>query len=106
MKLIPKEAAEKIYDLLVEHGGAPSRLIHGRDVHKESFVHHATEVGITEYRCVHALGFGGKFWNRWEGWDVTCYQEDETPERKKLIKKLNKLLEELWAEYDKKESNA
>jgi len=99
MKLIPKEAAEKIYDYLIKHGGASSHIIDSVDVERESFIFHAAEKGITEYRCVGKLGFGGKFRNNEDRWYVTCYREDETPERKKLIEKINKFLKELKDAY-------
>ena len=101
MNLIPKEAAERIYDYLIEHGGAPVAIYDGIDRNKEAFVFHASQEGITEYRCVHKLGFGGKFWNNMGKWYVTCYPEDSTPKKEKLIKKINKFLEELRKEYEK-----
>jgi hypothetical protein len=102
MKLIPKEAAEKIYDYLIEHGGARSHIIDGVDVEKDAFVFHASEQGITEYRCVSKLGFGGKFWNNMDRWYVSCYKEDETPERKKLIEQINEFLSALQGATKKK----
>lgn len=47
---------------------------------------------ITEYRFQGNLGFGGKFWNANNRWYVTCYSEDETPERKAMIRKANERL--------------
>lgn len=99
MKLIPKEAAEKIYDYLVEHGSAPVSIHDGIDRNKEVFVFHASQEGITEYRCVFALGFGGKFWNNMDRWYVSCYKEDRTPERDALIRKINAFLEGLKSAY-------
>ena len=99
MKLIPKEAAEKIYDYLIKYGGAPVSIHDGIDRNKEAFVFHASGEGITEYRCVYKLGFGGKFYNDYSQWRVAYYVEDKTPERDALVKKINKFLAELRKEY-------
>jgi len=50
----------------------------------------------SEWRFIGALGFGGKFWRN-NGVYVTCYKEDETPQRLKAIKKTNELLAEIAA---------
>jgi hypothetical protein len=54
-----------------------------------------------EYRFIGALGFGGKFWpgsgDELNPPYVTCYQEDETPERRAMIDKANKRLKELFS---------
>ena len=80
-----KEKANKVYDLLVNIGGAYE---HDRD----SFIYHHTEskYGCKEWRFCGKLGFGSKYrcdYNR-----VDCYKEDETPERIKLMDKLNRAL--------------
>ncbi len=54
-----------------------------------------------EFRFQGSLGFGGKFWRSsrlgpeggWERFYINCYREYETPRAKKIIKKVNKLLE-------------
>ena len=103
MNLIPKEAAERIYDYLIEHGGARTDVregMDGIDMEKQLFIFHATREGITEYRCVPKLGFGGKFYNDDNNaWRVGYYSEDTTPEKDALVKKINKFLEELRKEY-------
>lgn len=84
--------ANRIYDVLVEHAGAPEE---GR----ESFVyHHVKEVWppSTEWRFCGHLGFGGKFWVHHDDYTVTCYREDETPERMVIIENVNSLLKKLW----------
>lgn len=50
-----------------------------------------------EYRFQGKLGFGGKIWidrNRPFG-EVSCYKEDETPERLEIIENTNELLASL-----------
>lgn len=53
--------------------------------------------GCTEYRFQGHLGFGGKFWNDGGKWYITCYQEDETPERREIIR----LVDQHFAEIRK-----
>ena len=50
---------------------------------------------VTEYRFIGALGFGGKFWINDGRLYVTCYREDETPERLAMIERANRRLAEL-----------
>jgi hypothetical protein len=49
-----------------------------------------------EYRFQGSLGFGGKFWA--QDWRVTCYPEDETPERWAAIQRANMRLQRLREE--------
>lgn len=90
-----------MWRILVEMGGAhPS--------HEVEFMHYLTkEVGMFahEFRFQGHLGFGGKFHNgtnyRFSDkgepyWYVSCYLEDETPERKKLIEQMDHALAQVW----------
>lgn len=89
--MIPEEIFEKVWDILVEHAGA------SRDpLDKVYFVQaHLSRPLCTEFRFCGTLGFGGKF-RRYDGdLYVTCYPEDETPERRATIEKVNGLLREL-----------
>ena len=53
-----------------------------------------------EWRFQGALGFGGKFWN-WDGrWYVSCYREDDSPERSKMIEQANLDLAQLRVSFD------
>lgn len=92
-----KELYERCWDILVEHAGASTNLYD-----KECFVSHAINKDrfykLTEYRFCGNLGFGGKFWRNDGKIYVSCYPEDETPARKKIIEKVNKLLEEITPE--------
>lgn len=83
---IPREVANQIYDLLVEHAGASPHTYE-----REMFLYHQ-ERGCTEYRFGGKLGLGGKFWS---GWYVTCYPEDEDHERKEILKRTNEALTRL-----------
>lgn len=90
------EFAERVYALLVEHAGARDD-----EDEKSSFVFHQTRQDHelpTEWRFCGKLGFGGKLWRRSYGKPdlyVTCYGEDETPERTRIIEVTNRALEEL-----------
>ena len=97
---IAEDVAHKIYDVLVEVLGI--YVPEDRDDYSRSnFVRYATEGKWTEFRFGNPLGFGGKVWNNDNRWYVSCYREDETPERRALIEKTNAALAELHAEVYK-----
>lgn len=76
--------ANKIYDILVEMGGASESM-------RSDFVHyHTIFEKATEWRFQGRLGNGGKYWN--ERNCVTCYPEDETPFTMQLIALINESL--------------
>jgi hypothetical protein len=52
---------------------------------------HAFSDGETwnEYRFIGQLGFGGKLWQEHGKYRVSCYPEDETPERLAMLKAAN-----------------
>lgn len=79
------ETANKIYDVLVEFGGANETM-------RNSFIYHHSESKdvCTEWRFSGKLGFGGKYHSQTN--KVDCYREDETPERNQLITEINTLL--------------
>lgn len=80
--------ADKIYDLLVEIGGAS-------EDERESFVLNMTsEKRTDEWRFQGNFGFGGKYWPLKN--HVTYYPEYETEEREKLVGSLNGKLQELF----------
>jgi hypothetical protein len=97
---LTKEVANKIYDIL-EDIGASSTM-------RESFVYTQTHEDCHEWRIEGHLGFGGKFWNDlyepYE-WCVSCYSEDETKKRIKIIATTNKKLKELADEISKNKKN-
>ena len=78
-----------VYDLLVSKGGASSD-----EYTKQAFISYFLEgpdYQTREWRFMGHLGYGGKFWrNNPTGWYVSCYPEDETPERRALIDDLNR----------------
>ena len=80
-----KELAEKVYDILVNIGGANAD-------DKSSFVlHHAyleRNAICQEWRFQGKLGYGGKYYSQIN--IVDCYLEDRTPKRIKLIEEINK----------------
>jgi hypothetical protein len=85
-KLLNKDKANKVYDLLVSIGGADERM-------RTSFVYHhcESEYGCDEWRFQGKLGFGGKYYSR--GNKVCLYKEDETPERNEIRSHLNSELQ-------------
>jgi len=88
VKLISKDKANKVYDLLVSIGGAS-------EDERGSFVYHHCEYkyGCTEWRFMGKLGFGGKYRSTWNG--VTYYPEDETKNIITLKKILNEKLKNI-----------
>jgi hypothetical protein len=85
---ISEQAARSICRILKEECGATDFML-------DWFIPRLREESITEYRFQGNLGFGGKFWNANGRWYVTCYSEDETPERQEMIRKANERLADL-----------
>lgn len=90
-----EERANKIYDVLVNLGGAPESM-------RFAFIYHYTKSDErtstfdtipSEWRFQGKLGYGGKYWTERNA--VNCYSEDETPEILKLIKDINNELSKL-----------
>lgn len=79
-----------VYELLVAYCNAPS---HPSD--KANFIRIVREThnDRCEYRFIGSLGFGGKFRITEGKMHVTCYPEDETPQRLAKIDKINAILE-------------
>lgn len=71
----------KVYDLLVEVGGA--------SIHDKSYfiTAHMRNPPCDEYRFQGKLGFGGKYRSKTNR--VDCYPEDETKERREIMSLLN-----------------
>ncbi len=74
----------------------------GAPVHlKDAFFYHLKHGG-QEFRFQGKLGFGGKFYYRpnYQSNEprayVSCYLEDETPERLRIIKEANAALEQCY----------
>lgn len=83
-----EEQANAVYAVLVEYAGAS-------EVQRDEFVFMHINGRCDEYRLRGRLGFGGKFWRR--DWRVSCYREDETPERSETIRATNEALARLRA---------
>lgn len=88
MPIISREKAQYVWDILVRTCGAPESM-------KEDFlleIQYGLEE-LREYRFQGSLGFGGKIWfSHQQSFYVTCYKEDETPERLAAIQEANKEL--------------
>lgn len=93
MKLTEREA-NAIYDILVREAGADNR-----EHWRENFVQSQTSVGPEEFRFGGSLGFGGKFRNAAEGWYVTAYPEDYTPDLVRIVERTNLELADLKDSY-------
>lgn len=100
---LPEEIAHKIYDILVAQiplKEFPDEIPElGMDHWRYNFVRYATVGTWIEYRIGGPLGFGGKVWFNADHWYVTCYREDETPERVGAINRTNAALDALWEEH-------
>ena len=81
------DQANVVWDVLVSTCDANER-------DRWQFVHYVTDSKAYphEWRFIGCLGFGGKLWlngNRDGAPHVTCYQEDETPMRAKIMEATN-----------------
>jgi hypothetical protein len=87
---LDRKIASQIFDLLVTQVAA-------NEDDREAFLY-AQAQGCVEWRFCGSLGFGGKFWNNGQRWYITCYQEDETSERRRVIMETNAALVALKAQ--------
>lgn len=89
-----EEILGKMYDILVQHAGARED-----SYDRNSFVQCAINWDYRfsfEYRFMGSLGGGGKIWLPLHRDPyVSCYQENETPDRKEAIEKTNEVLSKL-----------
>lgn len=91
MQPLKPDAANAIYSILVEIGGA-------HESERNHFVYHCTKAPAGppgEWRFCGKLGFGGKVYLDSDRWRTGCYREDDTPERDALIADMNLRLEQL-----------
>jgi len=75
------EQASAVFDLLVRHAGASESL-------RDEFLYHLTN-GCWEFRFQGWLGSGGKLYVEPSRWRMSCYPEDETPDRLRMIETTN-----------------
>lgn len=94
MQPLTEQAANEIWDLLVEMGGASRHPDSRRD-----FVYLQTTEVISEYRFQGLFGFGGKFWRNNGRWYVNHYPEDDSPSRNRTRDQINGQLEELYRKH-------
>lgn len=88
-----KMTAEDLWKVIEKHCGAAEGM-------KTDFIRDAKEAldrhERMEYRFKGSLGFGGKLWLDMDGRArVSCYSEDETPERVAAMAAANKMLQRL-----------
>lgn len=91
MTRFDRPTLQALYDILVREAGADAG-----ERAREVFVLTAIEWPDRlpfEYRFCGTLGFGGKVWlHDLKAPYVTCYRENETPEREKTISRTNRAL--------------
>jgi hypothetical protein len=90
--MVDEFTAECVWDVLVECCNVSDNIIN-----RSAFVNAAIEGRWTEFRFGGSLGFGGKVWNN-GCFYITCYKEDETPERIRAMEKANEELEKIFEE--------
>lgn len=80
---------DAVYTILVDEAGA-----YAGSREREDFIRAYCDNmhPATEYRFGGSLGGGGKFWRGCDWFHVSCYREDETPQRLATIEKVNVLL--------------
>lgn len=101
---IPLDYALKIGKILIEIGGANAKII----LPDSDFLLYLTDDRSRwdiEYRFMGHLGYGGKFRTTYNSWKVDCYSESETPERLKLISRINEELKKLYDKYQAEKVN-
>ena len=78
-----EDFANSVYDVLVNVCGAAETM-------RSSFVHEYTSNHpSTEWRFQGKMGFGGKFYLRYDRMTVNCYQEDLNDAREWMRSKAN-----------------
>jgi hypothetical protein len=87
--------ARHIWSMLVAYAGATDT--DSNWVSFRQWFDRAIECGQDEYRFMGLLGYGGKFWVSRDGFHVSCYPEDETPARLRIIEETNAVLRGVWA---------
>ena len=89
---IDEDRAKEIWRILVDTCGAYENR--DRGIEEMCFIAAATTMRhrATEFRFCGKLGFGGKFWVNADKWYVSCYREDETPERLDIIAEADRQL--------------
>ena len=96
---ITEEAANEVYDALIEHAGCYRPPGGEHDDARASFVFDAVAGHWSEWRFQGCLGFGGKA--RWYGerFYVDCYPEDSNPKRDAVIETTNKALAAIFQKH-------
>lgn len=87
-KILSDEFANKVYNILVKHGGANEEMRLNFVICHEDVIH-----PCWEYRFQGHFGFGGKYWSERNA--INYYAEDRTKKLDKLETKINKLLGEI-----------
>jgi len=75
-----EEFLNQVFTILVN-------LVGANEIYRNDFLHAHLYGNCEEYRFQGKLGFGGKYRSKTN--TIDCYSEDETKERKKIIKNIN-----------------
>ncbi len=90
MSVVSSHVFMEVFEVLVKGGGASiddlSNFLAQMDRPLD---------GPREFSFRGNLGFGGKIYFEETGFRVSCYPEDETPERTRIISKLNNELKSI-----------
>lgn len=93
--LVSPDIATKIWDVLVDGAGAKESM-------REDFLFSVRDHDISrelEFRFCGNLGFGGKIYLDSDRARVSCYYENETDERRKIISDVNTKLKEIMEQH-------
>jgi len=96
--MTPEETFDRVWDILVAQAGAD---LESREDFIRAHAKKAPQGNLTEWRFCGHLGLGGKFRcdRSARRYLVTCYPEDETADRKRVMEETNlKLAEVPWCE--------
>ena len=92
--ILTEKIASHIYDILVEHCGAPTSA-------RDNWLYHQTrKPHCSEWRFGGTLGMYGKCWRNGGKWYVDCDVDDYNPTRNKTIEIVNKHLVHLRQRYE------
>lgn len=81
--------ADAIYDVLVQHAGA----VDSENMRQQFQAFYARRFEAREFRFCGALGFGGKIWfNKYQAPYVSCYAEDKSTKKEKIVQATNAAL--------------
>jgi len=85
--ILSEKKAKAVYEILV-------KVCSANENEEFDFIYHHTKSGCNEWRFIGSLGFGGKYWSGRN--EISCYPEDLTTERERIIKIANEMLSKIF----------